>query len=334
MSATRQAPAPAAPPGEDDYGTQGRAEWLDIDWRRHLRSITIHGSAVNYVEMGEGSPVVFVHGLSGCWQNWLENIPHFARRHRVIAVDLAGFGRSELPREEISIPGYGRFIDAFLGEIGIERGTLIGNSMGGFIAAETAISHPSRIEKLVLVSAAGGPQLKEHNMQLEARLLRAARLTAPIVAATFARRSWLVRRPRLRAALLWKVARHPERIQPELCWEVASGAGKPGFIDALQAIFDYDFSDRISQIAGPTLIVWGREDEIVPVADAYEYQRLIPGARTVIFEDTGHVPMLERPARFNRVLEEFLAEPAPGASVNGRVAAEPATTGSETTKNS
>jgi pimeloyl-ACP methyl ester carboxylesterase len=334
MSATRQAPAPVAPPDEDDYGTQGRAEWLDIDWRRHLRSTTIHGSAVNYVEMGEGSPVVFVHGLSGCWQNWLENIPHFARRHRVIAVDLAGFGQSELPREEISIPGYGRFLDAFLGEIGVERCAMVGNSMGVFIAAETAISHPSRIEKLVLVSAAGGPQSREHDVRLEAALLRAARLTAPIVAATFARRSYLVRRPRLRAALLWKVVRHPERIQPELCWEVASGAGKPGFRDALQAIFDYDFSDRISQIASPTLIVWGRDDEIVPVADAYEYQRLIPGARMVIFEDTGHLPMLERPARFNRLLEEFLAEPAPGPSPNGRAAVEQAPMSSEQTTTS
>ena len=72
------------------------------------------GARVNYVEMGEGSPVVFIHGLSGCWQNWLENIPFFARSHRVIAMDLPGFGSSDLPNEEISIPGYGRFVDAFL----------------------------------------------------------------------------------------------------------------------------------------------------------------------------------------------------------------------------
>ena len=93
--------------------------------------------------MGSGPPLVFVHGLAGCWQNWLENIPHFARSHRVIAVDLPGFGESELPHEDISIPGYGRFVDAFLGEIGVERAPLVGNSMGGFIAAEVA-RQPSR----------------------------------------------------------------------------------------------------------------------------------------------------------------------------------------------
>jgi pimeloyl-ACP methyl ester carboxylesterase len=308
MSATQAPPvvAPPAPP-QDDYGTPGRADWLDIDWRRHLRSMKLHEARVNYVEMGEGPPVVFVHGLSGCWQNWLENIPHFASRHRVIAVDLSGFGESELPREEISIPGYGKFVDAFLGAIGVERCALVGNSMGGFIAAETAISHPSRVEKLVLVAAAGGPTLADHGSRDAKRLMRAARLLAPAIAAVFARRERFVRRPRLRGALFWKVARHPELLRPELCYEVASGAGKPGFNDALQAILDYDFRDRIPEISCPTLIVWGRNDEIVPVQDAYEFERLIPGAKRVIFEDTGHVPMLERPARFNRVLEEFLA---------------------------
>ena len=299
--------APPAPATQDDYGSQGRSAWLDIDWRRHLNSTTVHGARVNYVEMGEGPPVVFIHGLAGCWQNWLENIPRFAERHRVVAVDLSGFGHSELPREEISIPGYGRFIDAFLDVVGVERAALVGNSMGGFIAAETAISHPSRVEKLVLVSAAGGPALRERNDASQARLMRSARLFAPIAAAAIARREHIIRRPRLRRALLWKIARYPERIEPELCYEVASGAGKPGFLDALNAILAYDFEERIPDISCPTLIIWGRNDEIVPVEDALEYERLIPDARRAIFEDTGHVPMLERPGRFNELVEEFLA---------------------------
>lgn len=308
MSATSEAPASGLAQSKlDDYGSVGRSAWLDINWRQHLRSIEVHGARVNFVELGDGPPVAFIHGLSGCWQNWLENLPHFGQRHRAIAVDLSGFGQSELPQEEISIPGYGRFVDAFLGAIGVERAALVGNSMGGFIAAETAISHPSRVEKLVLVAAAGGPSLYDRNNGQGARLMRAARLFAPVAASVFARREHLVRRPALRRALLWKVARHPDRLQPELCYEVASGAGKPGFLDALQAVIDYDFRDRVSEISCPTLIVWGRNDEIVPVEDAYEYERLIPGARKVIFDDTGHVPMLERPERFNRLVEEFLA---------------------------
>jgi pimeloyl-ACP methyl ester carboxylesterase len=312
MSATTRALASESPlhADEDGYGSSGRSEWLDIDWRPHLHSLTLHGSRVNYVEIGTGSPLVFVHGLAGCWQNWLENIPRFARSHRVIAVDLAGFGESELPQEDISIPGYGRFVDAFLEEIGVERAVLVGNSMGGFIAAETAISHPSRVERLVLVDAAGGPTMREWDDRYGARLRRAARLSQPVVAAALARTKSIVRRPRLRKLLLYKVAAHPDRLTPELCYEVASGGGKPGFFDALKAMSEYDFWERIPDIACLTLIVWGRDDEIVPVADAFEYEALIPGARTVIFDDTGHVPMLERPGQFNRLLEEFLEETA------------------------
>jgi pimeloyl-ACP methyl ester carboxylesterase len=310
MSATTPAVAPTSPTyaSAGDYGVRGRSEWLDIDWRRHLRSISLHGSRVNYVELGSGPPLVFVHGLAGCWQNWLENIPHFSRSHRVIAVDLAGFGESELPQEEISIPGYGRFIDSFLGEIDIERAVVVGNSMGGFISAETAISHPDRVEKLVLVDAAGGPTLREWNDRHGASFMRAMRLFQPVVAASLARRESLVRRPGLRKLMLYKVAAHPDRLAPELCYEVANGGGKPGFFDALKAISDYDFWERTPQIRCPTLIVWGQDDEIVPVADAFEYEALIRNARTVIFDDTGHVPMLERPAAFNRVIDEFLQD--------------------------
>jgi pimeloyl-ACP methyl ester carboxylesterase len=290
-------------PEFDGYGVAQRSEWLDIDWREHLHSATVHGSRVNYVEMGSGAPIVLIHGLSGCWQNWLENIPHLARNHRVIAVDLPGFGESELPQDEISIPGYGRFVDALLGQIGIERATLIGNSMGGFIAAEIAISHPARVEKLVLVSAAG--LMRVGNRRLSA-IERAARLFHPATAAVLARREYLVKRPKLRRRILYGIVRYPDRIAPELVYEVASGAGKPGFLDALTAISNYDFTDRLPGISVPTLLVWGQNDWIVPVASAYEYERLIPGSRPVIFEQTGHLPMLERPARFNHLVEEFL----------------------------
>ena len=222
----------------------------------------------------------------------------------MIAVDLPGFGESELPLDDITIPGYGRFVDAFLGEIGVERAPLVGNSMGGFIAAEVAVSHPSRVEQLVLVSAAGlGDRAGPPARACEAR----RSLFHYGMARTIARREHWVRRPRMRRMFLYGVATHPDLLQPELCYEIASGGGKPGFIDAFSAILDYDFRDRLSDVRHPTLIVWGRQDKIVPVAGAHEYERLIPGSRKVIFEDTGHVPMIERPHRFNRLLEEFLA---------------------------
>jgi pimeloyl-ACP methyl ester carboxylesterase len=308
---TTTAPRPKSPgipqlaPLPDGYGPDGRSEWLDIDWRRHLRSCSVNDAQVNYVEIGEGPPLVFVHGLAGCWQNWLENIPHFAPTRRVIAIDLPGFGESELPQEEISIPGYGRFVDAFLDEIGVECASIVGNSMGGFIAAEVALSHPSRIDKLALVAAAGLSTVPNAELALVKRLARTFHLgTARVIA----RRETMVRRRRLRRMLLYGVVRYPELLQPELVFEIASGGGKPGFLDAFRAVLDYDFSDRVAEIARPTLIVWGRNDRIVPVGGAYRYEQLIPDSRRVVFEETGHVPMIERPALFNQLLADFLRD--------------------------
>ena len=295
---------PQLAPLPDGYGPDGRSEWLDVDWRKHLRSVPVQGTRVNYVEMGEGPPLVFIHGLAGCWQNWLENIPHFARSRRVIAVDLPGFGESELPADDISIPGYGRFVDTFLGEIGVERAPLVGNSMGGFIAAEAALSHPGRVDKLVLVSAAGLVTVRKGELALAKRLAPLFHLGA---ARTISRREHWVRRRGLRRAFLYGVARHPDLLQPELCYEIASGAGRPGFLDAFGAVLDYDFRDRLSDVTQQTLIVWGRNDRIVPVDGAHEYERLISNSRKEIFYDTGHVPMIERPHRFNRLLDEFLS---------------------------
>src|SRR5918912_1008729 len=104
---------------------------------------------------GDDPPLLLVHGLSGNWQNWLENLPRLARERRVVALDLPGFGQSEDPRDEISMPGYGRAVNELADRLELRQVLLVGNSMGGFVAAETAIQFPERVERLVLVSAAG-----------------------------------------------------------------------------------------------------------------------------------------------------------------------------------
>src|ERR1019366_7812914 len=144
------------PAGENAaYGPVGRSAWLDVYWRPNQRWVQVDGDAVNVIEVGEGPPVVFVHGLSGSWPNWLEQLPVLAAEHRVRAIDLPGFGSSPMPAGEISISGYARLLDRLLGQLGIDAAALVGNSMGGFIAAELAIAFPQRVERLVLISAAG-----------------------------------------------------------------------------------------------------------------------------------------------------------------------------------
>jgi pimeloyl-ACP methyl ester carboxylesterase len=293
----------------DDYGATATPDWREIDWRPHLRQATIDGRTVNYVDYGSSEPgaepVVFVHGLGGCWQNWLENIARVAEEgRRAIAVDLPGFGFSDMPADGISISGYGRAVNALCDQLDIGEAVFVGNSMGGFISAEVAIQFPARVARLVLVSAAGVTT----SDLASGPILAGARVVAAVATRTAAKSEKVVRRRHLRHLLFHSFIRHPTRIRPELLYEITRGSGRPGFTDALRAIMDYDFRDRLPEIGCPTLIVWGTDDMLVPESDAGEFERLIPGARKVVFENTGHMAMIERPQTFNDCMIEFLAE--------------------------
>jgi pimeloyl-ACP methyl ester carboxylesterase len=315
----QQRPTATPADGPDPYGDP-EPEWLGIDWRRHLRRVEVDTSTlephpgspidparttVNYAEMGEGPPLVLIHGLGGSWPNWLENIPHCARNHRVIALDLPGFGESPMPGWEISIQSYGALVSAFCRALGIGPVPLVGNSMGGFIAAEVAVSQPTSVQKLVLVSAAGVSHARMARAPAETAG-RMARAAAPLA---LRHRERAFRRPKLRSRMVRQLFFRPGELPRELIWEIVQGGmHAPGLVAAIRGLAGYDILDRLEDVEIPTLIVWGRNDLIVPVADAVEYARLIPGSRLEIFDRTGHLPMAERPLRFNRLLDRFIAE--------------------------
>jgi pimeloyl-ACP methyl ester carboxylesterase len=296
---------PATPSdGPDPYGNPD-PEWLRIDWNEHRREIDVVGARVNYVELGAGPPLLLVHGLSGAWQNWLENIPHFSRSHRVIAVDLPGFGNSPMPPWKLSIPAYGRFLRDFCEKLGIASCALVGNSMGGFIATEVAITEPERVDRLVLVSAAGITWARARR-EPAVVMGRVGRAAAPYVL-RFNKRG--IKRHRLRRAAFQGVFHDPNAIRREMLWEnFIPGLQSPGYFDAMTTLVGYDIRHRLEEIGVPTLIVWGRNDRVVPVPAATAYQKRIgDNAELVIFDECGHVPMIERPVRFNRVLDGFLS---------------------------
>ena len=292
-----------------DYGDPD-PEWLRIDWREHLRRVDLPGAEqVNYVDMGEGEPIIFVHGIAGCWRNWLENIPYFARSNRVIALDLPGFGESPMPSWDVSMANYGRMLHDLCERLGLDRvAALVGNSMGGFIATEAVIDEPERFDRLVLISAAGISFAEWQGRPVNAagRIVKAA---TPFLSGD--RRAYLTR-PRGRMFAFGQLFRNPNRLRPELLTEqVRPGLQAPGFSDALAAIWGYDTRERLPEIEIPTLVVWGLNDRIVPVEAALGYQRLIPKSRLEIFERTGHLPMLERPRRFNPLVDEFIESSHP-----------------------
>jgi len=287
-----------------DYGNPDPTPaWMEVDWEAHQRSVELPGATVNYVEIGEGDPILFIHGISGGWQNWLENLPHFGQTHRAIALDLPGFGSSPMPEWDVDMPHYGRMIHDFCERLGLQRTVLVGNSMGGFIAVEAATSEPQRYSRLVLVAAAG--IMNTWNPELRATVTAAA--WSRFGGAVADRGHAIVAHPRSRQLALAPFFRYPNQLRPELLVEQMAGGRCPGFGDALQSLISQDIRERLPSIEMPTLIVWGLQDRVIPVAAGISYHRRIPHSRLEIFERTGHLPQLERPARFNALLDEFLS---------------------------
>ena len=172
--------------------------------------------------------------------------------------------------------------------------------MGGFIGAEVALQFP-RASRSSCSSAP--PACRSSISATSPCCASLERLDNVLIlgggwAAT--RSETLTGRPRMRRQIMKLVAHRAEQLPAPLIAEQVRGSGKPGFVPALDALSDYPIRDRLGEIACPVLVVWGEKDRLVPVSDAYEFGRLIPHARVVVWPDTGHVAMLERPARSTR----------------------------------
>lgn len=296
------------PPVHDDYGVSD-GEWLRIDWQEHLHAVQIESELgvadVSYVEMGEGPAVLFVHGLGGSWRNWLENIPSFAKNHRVVALDLPGFGASPMPTEPLTMKAYGDFIVRFADRIGLDAETaLVGHSMGGFISTEAVIEAPERFSSLTLVAAAGitFATIPQTRKQLTKTALQ---LFLPLAQNRLERN---MGRKRLRSASFKGIIAHPNMVSREILWELGTyGIKSPGLMQAAYALAGYDTRHRLSDITLPTLVIWGNQDLLVPVGAAYSYEKRITTSELSLIDDSGHMVQMERPARFNAVLEDFIS---------------------------
>ena len=228
---------------------------------------------------------MFIHGLGGQWQNWLENIPRFAQDRRVIVPDLPGFGLSPMPGEDISIEYYGRVIAELCDALGLGPAVVVGNSMGGYIASQVAIERPDLVERLMLVSAAGVSQMEV----AKGPVMAVTKAIGLFTAMTVAQLPAVARRPRTRHWALLLVARYPGKLASDFAFEgLMKGTGKPGFVDAMQACLEYDLRDRLPSIGCPTLVVWGEKDMTIPVAGRRQVHRADQGLAQA--DHGGHRP--------------------------------------------
>jgi pimeloyl-ACP methyl ester carboxylesterase len=275
------------------------------------RTITVEGLRTRVlVEEGSGAvrePIVLIHGVGGWAENWRPVIAALASTgRRVIALDLPGFGQSERPRrvryfgpEEAFYP---RFVIAAMDVLGIDRAHIAGNSMGGAVAYMTAVTAPTRTRSLVLVAPGGlGRDV--------AFFLRAcslpgfglvARLPRPRSAAREVLRTCFYDAGRITPELYEEAERYGNSSFPEFVRALSAGVGIRGVRRSLRDAW----VARSSLYTGPALVVWGREDFVLPLRHLADVHATLPQAQVALIERCGHMPQAERP-------EEFLAATLP-----------------------
>ncbi|WAJ43337.1 alpha/beta hydrolase [Mycobacterium sp. Aquia_216] len=276
--------------------------WTDIDWAPSIANRVINGLRLQYLDYGTGPAVVLLHGMASSWQWWLENIPALAQQHRVIAVDLPGFGQSEPLPAPAEMATHARTVLDLLTELGIESATISGHSMGGLVAIEMFKADPQRTSNLILVDSGGVP-MSERRL---AAILVVLRLCSAILRRRFVRRAlaskvW-VRRIALRAAF-----RDPRAMSPELAAVSMPVFGGPGSVNAIPAAARSVHATVPESITCPVLLVWGEHDVVVPPVSAYQMHDKLLDCELAVFSGSGHSPMVEFPDQFNDLTLKFLA---------------------------
>ena len=254
----------------------------------------VFGQKIQYIEEGSGPVVVLLHGLGGNGTNWAFNIPALAQKFRVIAPDQVGFGRSDKPLINYRIATYVDFLDKFLSELKVERATLVGNSMGGWIAARYALKYPTKVDRLVLVDSAGFAPPKEFDVEALAGLNPSTRDEMKRLAGL------VFSNPMFKTDAAVDVL---------LAQRLSAGDGYTiqRLVESIHRGDDM-LDGKLSAIRQPVLVVWGREDGLTPLArEGEKFRRELPSAQFVVFDGCGHVPQVETAAEFNAAVLKFLS---------------------------
>ena len=268
------------------------------------RHETVDGHRLRFVRAGAGPPVVLVHGFASSLYTWKDVLPALAAAHEVVALDLPGFGASDRP-PDLSFEDLSAAVLGLMDRLGIERAALVGNSMGGGVAAVVAAERPQRVSALVLIDAAGFALAPEDQPGM-VRLM-----TSPLGAV-------LGELPGRRVAVemsLRQVFHDDSFVTDERLAEYMSGLTPPGTFAAVRSLGlslgsqTGVFEAALPRIEAPTLVVWGREDRWIPLADADRFVAAIPDARKVVFDACGHMPQEEKPEVLGELLRQFLAPP-------------------------
>lgn len=261
------------------------------------RFVTIEGARIRVREEGprNAPPILLIHGYTFSLESWDAWAADLARDHRVIRFDLAGHGLSgPVPRGDYGTAARVRQLGKLMDKLGLARTTIAGNSFGGLVAWNFAARYPRRIDRLILVDSAA---------------FSINGVTEKPVAVPPAMRAYLLDpQP---AAVAWSagtIFAHPERLTPARLDQMRAMIARngPALVAHLEQFTLPDPLPSLARIKAPTLILWGRADKVVPVAQAEQLAAAIPGSKLIIYDDVGHAPQEEAAAASLTDVREFL----------------------------
>ncbi|MBY4127117.1 alpha/beta fold hydrolase [Rhodococcus fascians] len=287
-----------------------------------LQSVELHKDVLRYVDIGDGPPVILVHGLLGSHMSWGTQLERLSHKHRVIAPDLFGHGDSAKPSGDYSLSSHSATIRDLMDHLKIDTAPLVGHSLGGGIVMQMTYLFPERVDRLALVSSGGlGPEV---SLLLKAATLPGSELVLPLLAS-----DWFRKNTEGALAQLgkWGLPVKPGPSMTET-WRsfrsVADRSTREAFLASTRAVVGprgqtvsaKQHFEKFESI--PSLLVWGGKDRMIPAKHADNIRREVPNSRVEIFPDAGHFPQLDEPDFFFRLLDEFLDSSGQGKDAGAK----------------
>ena len=260
------------------------------------KTVMVFGAKIRYIEAGDAAKptVILLHGLGAQAESWQFNILPLAANYRVIALDQIGFGKSDKPFLKYRVATYADFLDKFMSELKIEKAHLVGNSMGGWVACLMAIKYPTRVDKIVLADAAG---LAPKEIEFE-RIYQLNNSTRDEI------------RANLKLIFANPTYANSDAVIDQFMTQrvtINDGYTINSLIESIKRREDF-LDARLGEIKKPTLIIWGKQDGLIPVSDGEKFNKGIANSEFVVFDQCGHAPQIEKAMDFNKKVLEFLGK--------------------------
>ena len=271
-----------------------------------IHTVEVNGERVAYLDVGQGQPVILIHGFGGSMWQWEHQQQPLSAEFRLITPDLIGSGLSTKPDIEYRPEQMLEYFIGFMDALRIRQATLVGNSMGAGLAIGMALTYPDRVSQLVLID---GLPANVRERLTSPSIKRALDTAAPSWLASFG--NWLFGGVMI-ASVLEEIVHDPALLTPAVIERSNRNRQRPGVIPPLMTVRDTlplwesGFAKRIGEIRHPTLILWGEEDRVFPLPTGEDLRRTIKGSALVRIPNAGHIPQWERPDLANRAMIEFL----------------------------